>query len=103
MGFAVTPRGPIVVVTLDCALGGDAGVIEIGTDPPPDFPATPPHWVHLPAGIALPSDEGRESELGTAWRKWSRPHPRWRTDAPPLRQWLAHMRSLLLLAEDRRA
>lgn len=105
LGLTVERRSGLVVVTLDCGVAGAGGDVEVGTDPPPDFPATPPHWIHLAKGIVLPAEQGRESVLGEAWRRWSRPHPKWRALAagPAVRQWLAHVHALLQVAKDERS
>jgi hypothetical protein len=72
--------------------------VEVGADPPNDFPRVPPHWVHLPERVELPGGGRNASELGTGWSKWSRQHPRWRAELSAANQWLAHIRSLLAVA-----
>jgi hypothetical protein len=95
-GFRTRRRGHLVVVRVDPPLGPAAGTfVEVGTDPPPDYPRIPPHWVHLPVRFEL-SGGGRDgSELGAEWSKWSRPHPRWRGGSGAANQWLGHVRALL--------
>lgn len=98
-GLPAERRGALVVVKIDVPLGSLAGTsVEIGTDPPSDFPRVPPHWVHLPEGIELPGGGRNASELGQGWSKWSRQHPRWRAELAAAGQWLAHIRSLLAVA-----
>ena len=85
-----------MIVQVDAPLGPLAGtLVEVGADPPSDFPRVPPHWVHLPEEIELPGGKRQASELGAGWSKWSRQHPRWRSDLAASSQWLAHVRSLL--------
>ena len=100
LGYEVERRGDIIVATLDFGPGGVARLQLVATEPPGDFPNAPPHWLHLPKGVTLPGDAGKASELGDEWWKWSRPHPKWRGEAG-VRAWLAHVRSLLLPAEER--
>lgn len=99
MGFVCEARGPLVLVNLDIGPPDHPGLRQVGTDPPGDFPNTPPHWLHLPQEVVLPPgrEGGQASELGPAWLKWSRKHPKW----PPggdVCTWLAHTRSLVLTA-----
>lgn len=99
LGFRTERRGQLVVVTVDAPLGPLAGsTVDVGTDPPGDFPRVPPHWVHLPERIELPGGGRNASELGSGWSKWSRQHPRWRAELAAANQWLAHVRSLLAVA-----
>lgn len=98
LGLTTEQRGELAVVTLDIAPPGAPGPHEVGTDPPGEFPRLPPHWIHLRRGLVLTEDPGRESELGPEWWKWSRAHPKWKGGDSAVRQWLAHVRSLLLAA-----
>jgi hypothetical protein len=99
LGLRTERRGDLVVVHVDAPLGPAAGtVVQVGTDPPPDFPRVPPHWVHLPDRYELPGGGRNPSELGSGWSKWSRQHPGWRAEIRAAHQWLAHIRSLLAAA-----
>jgi hypothetical protein len=94
-------RGKLVLVGMDVAPQGWACPFTIGTDPPADFPRTPPHWLHLPKALSLPDESGRLSELGPEWRKWSRSCPGWVDATPnPIGQWAAQVRSLILAARS---
>lgn len=96
LGHKAEPHGALVVVNLEVPLGPLAGTaIDVGTDPPQDFPRVPPHWLHLPERLELPGGKRQPSQLGAGWSKWSRQHPRWRADLSPTGQWLAHVRALL--------
>lgn len=98
LGLAHEQRGNLVLVTLDVEPPDRPGPHQVGTDPPNDFPNVPPHWLHLRRDLNLPQGGGRDSELGPGWRKWSRKHPKWVAGAG-VRQWVAHARSLVLLAQ----
>ncbi len=96
LGFEVERRDQLAVVHLAGPSGGGAGeAVALGADPPNDYPSVPPHWLHLPAGLSLPEGNPRSSELGSEFRKWSRPHPSWVGDERSGQRWLAHARSLL--------
>lgn len=91
-------RGKLVVVTMDVAPAGIPGPHLVGTDPPPDFPNVPPHWLHVASDLELPDGGGRASSLGPGWRRWSRKHPKWTTRGTGGQKWVAQVRSLLLAA-----
>lgn len=96
LGLRTERQGQIVVVQIDVPLGPAAGTfMDVGTDPPSDFPRVPPHWVHLADRFELPGGGRNPSELGAGWSKWSRQHPRWQGERGAANQWLAHIRSLL--------
>jgi hypothetical protein len=98
LGFKTERRGDLVVVELEPPLGPAAGtIVEVGADPPTDFPRIPPHWVHLPVRFDLPGGSRTPSELGPDWSKWSRPHKRW-SGGPGAHEWLAHTHALLAAA-----
>ncbi|MDE2981525.1 MAG: hypothetical protein OXU74_10060 [Gemmatimonadota bacterium] len=98
LGLTPEQRGSLVVVKLDITIAGRADLSVVGTDPAGDFPNIPPHWLHLRKELALPEETGRSSQLGDGWRKWSRQHPSWRGGDNAVQAWLAHARSLLLMA-----
>lgn len=99
LGLRTERRGDLVVVELEPPLGPAAGTfVEVGADPPTDYPRIPPHWVHLPVRFDLPGGSRNASELGAGWSKWSRQHPRWREGSGAANEWLAHIRALLAAA-----
>lgn len=99
LGLKCELRGALVIVTIDdVAPPGREGEHVVAADPPPNFPAAAPHWLHLPRELTLPEGGPQPSELGSEWLKWSRPHPRWRGGGNPARDWVSHARSLLLMA-----
>jgi hypothetical protein len=99
LGLEAEERGGLVVVTLDVGPASAPGPHQVGTDPPSDYPRVPPHWLHLRRGLVLGEDPGRASELGDDWWKWSRAHPKWKDSDSAARLWVAHARSLLLVAQ----
>lgn len=101
LGFHTERRNNIVLVELDVSLPAGPSSSQVGTDPPKDYPHNPPHWLHLRKELVLENEEGRASELGDEWRKWSRKHPNWPGGVNATRSWLAHARSLLLSASVR--
>jgi len=96
LGLRTERRGDLVVVHVEPPKGPAAGTsVEVGADPPPDYPRIPPHWLHLPVRFELPGGGRNGSELGAGWSRWSRPHPRWRAGSGAANQWVAHVRALL--------
>ena len=59
------------------------------------WPRTPPHWIHLPSTLVIPSGSPNSTKR-PGWTKYSRPHPG-RLDAAtnPSREWVAHVRALI--------
>lgn len=100
LGHKCERQGDLVVVTLELDLGSSLGPHQVGADLPNDFPNVPPHWIHLRQHFALPGGSPNASELGPAWVKWSRQHPRWKGGPDGAKMWLAHARSLLLSASQ---
>lgn len=99
LGVVTERRGNLVVAGLEPPLGPAARtLVEVGSDPPSDYPRVPPHWVHLPVRFELPGGSRNASELGPEWSKWSRPHPRWHGGPAAGNQWLAHIHALLAQA-----
>jgi hypothetical protein len=99
LGLKPEQHGVLVVLVQDIEPMGRPDLSQMGADPPNDFPNTPPHWLHLHRDLLLSEGAGKPSELGDGWRKWSRPHPKWKGGENACREWLAHARSLLLQAK----
>jgi hypothetical protein len=96
LGLAPVLQGGLVIVEVELPIGPRAGQkINVGADPPADFPLVPPHWLHLRQDLDLPDSNKTASELGADWAKWSRPHKQWRGGESAARQWLAHVYALL--------
>lgn len=99
MGLKTERRGDLVLVEIEPPLGPGAGtVIQVGADPPADYPRIPPHWVHLPSRFELPGGGRNASELGEGWSKWSRPHKRWVGGSAATSEWTGHLRAVLAAA-----
>lgn len=58
------------------------------------WPLAPPHWIHLPAGVALPTTNSQQSSR-SGWLRHSRQVRGWGGDAHPERAWVAHVRGVL--------
>lgn len=98
LGRECERRNGLVVITLDVERPDLAGPLQVGADPPNEFPNVPPHWLHAPRELAIPGGKPHASELGPDWLKWSRTRPNWKGGANGARIWLAHARSLVLAA-----
>jgi hypothetical protein len=98
LGRECERRNGLVVVTLDVERPDLVGPLQVGADPPNEFPNLPPHWLHAPRQLAIPGGSPQASELGPDWLKWSRTHPKWKGGANAATLWLAHARSLVLAA-----
>lgn len=58
------------------------------------WPATPPHWVHLPGDITIPRSNTRASPH-PGWLMHSRDCRGWARETNHAMAWLAHVRSVL--------
>jgi hypothetical protein len=58
------------------------------------WPMVPPHWIHLPVGIALPATNSQASTR-SGWLRHSRQIRSWGGDTDPERAWVAHVRGVL--------
>ena len=58
------------------------------------WPLVPPHWIHLPADVALPGTNSRSSSI-SGWLRHSRHIAGWGQDADPASGWLAHVRCVI--------
>lgn len=89
-------RGPLIVYRLEPLAGARAGqLVETGVavGDLSGWPMTPPHWIHVPNDMNIPSGQG--SEL-PGWSRYSRPHPGRLDAAPnPAQAWVAHVREFL--------
>lgn len=81
------------VEAVDGAYAGHDVATGVETNELASCPATPPHWVHLPAAISLPTTNSRPSPRQD-WKKHSRKIASW-GNADPGRAWVAHVRAVL--------
>lgn len=58
------------------------------------WPATPPHWVHLPADVTIPGTNTQASSH-PGWVGHSRDLRGWAQEANHGMAWLSHVRSVL--------
>lgn len=58
------------------------------------WPVVPPHWIHIPAEIALPATNSQQSTRA-GWLRHSRQIRGWGGDADRERAWVAHVRGVL--------
>jgi hypothetical protein len=61
------------------------------------WPATPPHWVHLPADISLARTNSQGSSI-QGWLQHSREIKRWGDAEERAQAWIAHVRAVLASA-----
>lgn len=58
------------------------------------WPATPPHWVHLPGEVTIPGSNTQPSTHG-GWLGHSRDIQSWAQEVNHGMAWLSHVRSVL--------
>ncbi len=94
-------RDQIVVFLITPVVGTHVGQpIETGVElnELEGWPMAPPHWVHLPSGIAVGPTNSRASTI-PGWLKHSRNAPGWGNAEEPAQAWLAHIQSVLGVAQ----
>ncbi len=84
--YAVTPVAG--------ALAGRAVRTGVSVDEVAPWPATPPHWIHLPAEVTFATTNAGGSPMA-GWVSHSRDIPAWGTAQVPVAAWLAHVRGVL--------
>lgn len=94
-GYEVAMRDGIATFPYVIPLGSKIGeTIQLGLQPPPDFPASPPPGPHVSPVLAHPAGAVHASPLGAAWCYWSRPSPGWTRGTRTVREYMAHVRNL---------
>ena len=96
LGFNPTVEAGLVIYRITPVDGAYAGItVEtgVGIDELDPWPQAPPHWIHLPGGIAFPRTNDRKSSK-LDWLKHSRQINGW-GDAPPGICWASHVRAVL--------
>jgi hypothetical protein len=58
------------------------------------WPATPPHWIHLPGDVQFARTNKRPSSM-RGWLKHSRQPHNWGNAQEPAQAWIAHVRGML--------
>lgn len=96
LGFAPERQGRLMVYTIqpvDGALAGHDVATGVDTEELTSWPATPPHWVHLPDTITLATTNPKASPV-SGWTQHSRKIAPWgHTD--PGSAWVAHVRRVV--------
>ena len=96
LGFAAMVEAELVILRVAPIDGAHAGNwVETGvsTDELTPWPQTPPHWIHLPAGINFPQTNTQPSPK-SGWLMHSRDFTGW-GDAAPGINWASHVRAVL--------
>ena len=100
-GLQWTVNGTVLLFPLTAIVGGYQGEpvqtgVAIGELD--GWPMAPPHWVHLPADILVGPTNSKPSPIG-GWLMHSRNAPSWGNAKHPVQAWLAHVQSVLDVAE----
>lgn len=97
LGAAPVLRHGLLTYTVTPAYGAWAGrPVETGVAESEAqlWPATPPHWVHLPAVVFIPGANTQPSSH-PAWVGHSRDIRGWARETNHAMAWLSHVRSVL--------
>lgn len=100
LGAEPTVLNGLVVYSVEPVEGGQAGeVVATAVEAAElvSWPVAPPHWVHLPAEVKLPTTNSQASERA-GWMRHSRQIRWWGGEADPERAWLAHVRGVVGMA-----
>lgn len=98
-GFGAEPVVESTLVTYTVtpvvgALAGHAVRTGVAVDEVVPWPTAPPHWIHLPAGVAFTATNAGGSPMD-GWVSHSRDIPAWGTAKEPVAAWLAHVRGVV--------
>ena len=98
LGSNAERTGDVVRVPVE-AVGGarHAQTIQVGVgcEELVSWPATPPHWIHLPADITFHRTNINTDATLAGYARHSRQVANWGDAAEPARAWLAQLRSVL--------
>lgn len=98
LGHAPERIGDVVVVPVEAVGGGRHGQtvrVGVSADELVTWPATPPHWIHLPAEITFTRTNPNTDATLPGWVRHSRQVAHWGDAAHPAAAWLAQLRSVL--------
>jgi hypothetical protein len=90
-------RGDVVVFGTVAIGGTHAGeIVETGVSVGElsAWPGVPPHWVHLPASVAIARTNSQPSPVH-GWLMHSRNITGWGNAEEPAQAWIAHARSVI--------
>jgi hypothetical protein len=97
-GVIAVVEGPVVKYTLtpvDGVLAGSRVATAVGLAELVSWPATAPHWVHLPPDVVFPNTYTQANNTLQGWVCHSRNIGTWTPEGHPGRKWLAHVRTVL--------
>ena len=101
-GFVVLePASNQVVIEYVPEVGKNAGKkVYLGFQIGDEFPAgcpSGPHFKTIDEGWVNPANAIQNyNDFGMEWMYWSRPHPNWTATNMTVREYMAHIRNLLL-------
>lgn len=90
-------RGDVIVFSTAAIGGSHAGeIVETGVSVGElsAWPGVPPHWVHLPASVAIARTNSQPSPVH-GWLMHSRNITGWGNAEEPAQAWIAHARSVI--------
>ncbi len=96
LGLDTTVEAGFVIYRIAPVDGARAGTeVETGvsTEELDRWPQMPPHWIYLPAAINFSQTNSQPSPK-SGWLMHSREFTGW-GDAPPGKNWVSHVRSVL--------
>jgi len=82
------------VEPVDGQYAGDSVETAVEVAELANWPIAPPHWIHLPTGIAFPRTNSQPSPI-PSWTRHSRQIAEWGTDPNSAQAWLAHVRGVI--------
>lgn len=97
-GVEALVTGPVARYALqpvDGALAGSLVSTAVGVEELASWPATAPHWIHLPPDIMFSSTYTQPQATLPGWVCHSRNIGVWDAVGHPGQKWLAHVRAVL--------
>lgn len=98
LGVDADVRGPVVHYSLKAVEGPLAGSLvatAVGADELVSWPATAPHWIHLPPDVTFANTYTQPQPTLPGWVCHSRNIGTWDSVGHPGQKWLAHVRAVL--------
>lgn len=97
LGITSVIESGVVRFSVEIVGGARCGQViasGVGVDELANWPALPPHWVHLPGDIAFRHTNAQASSVA-GWLKHSRDIKNWNNASDPVQAWGAHVRAIL--------
>lgn len=85
------------VVPVEGGRAGQPTETGVGIEELASWPATPPHWVHLPSEVRFERSNTQPSSIA-GWIKHSRQIQGWGNAKEPAQAWISHVRSVIGVA-----